>query len=144
MKIASPKIALPLSAALAAMLLAIPAGAQAPMVRVQPFQKPAVVLTPDEIAAFRTRIFNCWARPYAPTGEALSAVVLIRFKPDGGLDGAPKVTEVSAKDPTVAKMFADSAVRAVSRCAPFSQLPAEKYSAWREIEFRFVSDPPPR
>jgi len=35
------------------------------------------------------------------------------------------------------QVAAESAVRAVQRCAPFNFLPVAKYDAWKEVEINF-------
>lgn len=67
--------------------------------------------------------------------RGLAATVHIRFKPDGSLAGQPEIVN-SSSDPAF-PMLAESALRAVTKCAPFSFLPAEKYDVWKDIEVSF-------
>ena len=36
------------------------------------------------------------------------------------------------------QVSADNAIRAVLRCGPYDQLPAEKYDQWSEVQLRFT------
>jgi hypothetical protein len=93
-------------------------------------------LTVSELQALRGRLAHCWDLPVAARGvRGVVATLHIRFKPDGSLAGQPEVAN-SSNDPAF-PMLAASATRAVTKCAPFSFLPAEKYAAWKEIEVDF-------
>jgi outer membrane biosynthesis protein TonB len=93
-------------------------------------------LSQNEIDALRARIQQCWN---PPAGQAdareLTVLVRIQFKPDGSLATDPQLlTRVSAGYQQVA---AESALRAIRRCAPYSFMPAAKYDAWKDIEVNF-------
>jgi len=53
------------------------------------------------------------------------------------LSAAVAVTLFGLHQAPLFQAAAESAVRAVTRCAPFSFLPAAKYAAWREVEVVF-------
>jgi hypothetical protein len=59
----------------------------------------------------------------------------IHLKPDGSLAGAPVV--VNSSQSLLLSIAAQSAVRAVTKCAPFSFLPSAKYQAWQVMEIAF-------
>jgi len=93
-------------------------------------------LSQNEIDALRARIQQCWN---PPAGQAdareLTVLVRIQFKPDGSLAAPPQLmTRPSAGYQQVA---AESALRAIQRCAPYSFMPAAKYETWKDIEVNF-------
>jgi len=92
-------------------------------------------MTISEIDALRARISQCWSPPVAGLGAASTAVKLrLRLNPDGTLAGQPEL--VSASTSPVFHAAADSAVRAVWQCQPYS-LPATKYALWRDMILNF-------
>jgi colicin import membrane protein len=96
----------------------------------------AASLSQNEIDALRARIQQCWSPP-AGLAEArdLIVVVRIRFNQDGSLSADPTLTN-SGSHPTF-QVAAESALRAVRRCAPYSFMPIAKYDAWKDVEVTF-------
>ena len=93
-------------------------------------------LTSSETQRLMDRLAACWAAPAAAYKVSNLAVTLrVKFARDGSLTEPPKVLN-SNSDPRFAA-FAKSAVAALTKCAPFSFLPTEKYAAWQEIEVVF-------
>jgi len=88
-----------------------------------------------EIDALRARIAQCWSPPPGGLG-AEDIVVKLRLKlnEDGTLIGYPAVTN-SGSSPFF-QAAADSAVRAVYQCQPYS-LPSDKYALWRDMILNF-------
>lgn len=89
----------------------------------------------SEIDLLRRQISRCWNPPIGVQGaENLIVAIRISLRRDGTLSGAPEV------DGTVSggaeRVAAESALRAVRRCAPY-QLPPEKYDTWRDIRVTF-------
>ena len=83
----------------------------------------------------KTALARCWRVPGGGSaGETPVVTVKWFLRPDGSLDGEPRVVDRIASP--AAQAAADAAVRAVIVCAPFS-LPPDKYSAWREITWEF-------
>ncbi|MER8654384.1 MULTISPECIES: hypothetical protein [unclassified Mesorhizobium] len=81
------------------------------------------------------KLAGCWI---IPLGDELVATrVKISFNRDGSLAAPPKVLN-PATEPQ-GKKFNDSAVRAITRCAPFIGLAtyADSYQAWRETTVNF-------
>jgi len=93
-------------------------------------------LTQSEIDALRARIQQCW-NPPAGLAEArdLVVVVRIRFNTDGSLSADPTLSN-SGSHPTF-QVAAESALRAVRRCAPYSFMPIAKYDVWKDVEVTF-------
>lgn len=92
-------------------------------------------MTQNELDALRSRLASCWNIQLAPPDLAeLRVRVKMFLNPDGSLLQAPQVLEVGSSE--FARTAAESAIRAVRRCAPYD-LPAEKYDSWREINVTF-------
>lgn len=96
----------------------------------------AASLTQNEIDALRARIQQCW-NPPAGLADArdLIVVVRIRFNQDGSLSADPTLSNANAH-PTF-NIAAESALRAVRRCAPYSFMPVAKYEVWKDVEVTF-------
>lgn len=96
----------------------------------------AASLTQSEIDALRARIQQCW-NPPAGLADArdLIVVVRIRFNTDGSLSADPTLSN-SGAHPTF-QVAAESALRAVRRCAPYSFMPIAKYDVWKDVEVTF-------
>ena len=84
----------------------------------------------------RARIQQCW-NPPAGLADArdLIVVVRIRFNTDGSLSADPTLSN-SGSHPTF-QVAAESALRAVRRCAPYSFMPIAKYDVWKDVEVTF-------
>lgn len=93
-------------------------------------------LSQNEIDALRARIQQCWNPPAgAADARDLTVLVRIQFNRDGSLASEPRlITRPSAGYQQVA---AESALRAIRRCAPYSFMPPAKYDAWKDIEVNF-------
>jgi outer membrane biosynthesis protein TonB len=85
----------------------------------------------NEIDALRARIAQCWSPPPGGLG-AEQIVVKLRMKlnEDGTLVGYPTVAN-SGSSPFF-QAAADSAVRAVYQCQPYT-LPSDQYARWRDM-----------
>jgi hypothetical protein len=96
----------------------------------------AASLSQSEIDALRARIQQCW-NPPAGLADArdLIVVVRIRFNQDGSLSADPTLSN-SGSHPTF-QVAAESALRAVRRCAPYSFMPIAKYDVWKDVEVTF-------
>ncbi len=91
-------------------------------------------------AAIRKKIEDqCWNPPSgALDAGSLRVTVVMYLTPDGSLARTP-VAEDYARMAGAQKVAADSALRAVRMCAPYSDLnlPKEMYDQWREIKMNF-------
>ncbi len=96
----------------------------------------AASLSQNEIDALRARLKQCWEVP-AGLADARELVVTVHFqlKRDGSLGGEPRVTNRVAHPGF--QVAAESAIRAVHRCAPFTFLPVAKYDVWSDLEVNF-------
>jgi hypothetical protein len=89
----------------------------------------------NEIDALRARIAQCWNPP--PGGLGADAIIVklrLRLNEDGSLVGYPTVANIGSSP--FFQAAADSAVRAVFQCQPYS-LPSEKYAVWRDMILTF-------
>jgi hypothetical protein len=94
-----------------------------------------MIMSVNEIDALRARIAQCWSPPPGGLG-ADQIVVKLRLKlnEDGTLVGYPTVAN-SGSSPFF-QAAADSAVRAVYQCQPYS-LPSDKFALWRDMILNF-------
>jgi hypothetical protein len=92
-------------------------------------------LTQSELNTLMKRIANCWTLPQAAREMPDPVTVQVKLAKDGSLAAPPKVVN-SSPDPRFA-VAAKASVAALTRCAPFSFLPAAKYDAWKEIQIDF-------
>jgi colicin import membrane protein len=95
----------------------------------------AARLSQSEIDALRAQIQACWNPPIG-TQDAQSLIVKVRIalNQDGSLAAEPVLTN-RGNAPTF-QIAAESAMRAVRRCAPY-RMPIAKYDAWRDVEITF-------
>lgn len=93
-------------------------------------------LTQSEMDALRGAISKCWNVP-AGVADAPGLVVTVKMKlaQDGSIEGVPQVTSGGGGD-GVGRAAAESARRAVMRCAPYN-LPVDKYDSWSEVIVNF-------
>ncbi len=90
--------------------------------------------------AIRAQVTPCWNPPVGAEDAGKMTVVLrIRMRKDGTVIGLPDLvsqTGLTARNGTYGRAFAESARRAVVRCAPL-KLPANLYDYWSEFELNF-------
>ena len=95
--------------------------------------------TASLIAAIRAQIVPCWNPPIGGADAKKMTVLLgIQLAKDGSVIGRPTVLgQIGGNgNPGYAKAFADTAVRAVLRCAPL-KLPPDMFEAWKSFELNF-------
>ena len=131
--IARPWILLSCAAA-AATLLGVEPGSAQPSAT--PPAHPPVGLIAVDLQKLIARLTMCWDVPVAVRNSpSLAVTVRINLKRDGSLAAAPVV--VNSSQAPLFPVAARSAVRAVTKCAPFGFLPADQYELWRDIEVKF-------
>ena len=96
----------------------------------------AVQLSQSEMSALRNRLSSCW-RPPAGAAEVANLKVVIRvlFNPDGSVQGQPELVKASASP--YGPATAESAIRALLTCQPFTMLRPTTYEQWRDMEITF-------
>jgi hypothetical protein len=93
-------------------------------------------LSQSEIDALKSRLSQCWNPPAGIDASSKVYVVLrTLFKADGSLAANPVVVEGSAS--ALGPALAESAVRALLSCQPFTMLKPEHYDQWKDLELKF-------
>jgi hypothetical protein len=88
------------------------------------------------VQAIARKIKPRWQPPVGPEVEQITTYLRFRLNPDGSLAGRPEVirqTGVNDVNRAQAARHAENAVRAVQLAAPFDDLPAEYYNAWKLV-----------
>ena len=94
-----------------------------------------MTMSVNEIDALRARIAQCWSPPPGGLGaEQIVVKLRLKLNEDGTLVGYPTVAN-SGSSPFF-QAAADSAVRAVYQCQPYT-LPSDKYALWRDMILNF-------
>lgn len=92
------------------------------------------------IQAIRAQVAPCWNPPIGGADVKKMTVLLhIEVNRDGSIVGRPSVvsqTGVTGANQDYARAFAETARRAVLRCAPL-RLPANLYDLWKAVEINF-------
>ena len=96
----------------------------------------AAAMTQSELDALRAQISPCWSPPVG-AADASQLRVKIEFGLDrqGNVISGPEPFEFPANQFGLAAV--ESAMRAVRRCGPYSNLPQEKYDAWKRVRITF-------
>jgi outer membrane biosynthesis protein TonB len=93
-------------------------------------------LTQSEEDSLRSQVQRCWNIPAgAMDAENLRVSVRFTLDPSGALQGSPEIIAGGGSG-GVERAAAESARRAVARCAPYN-LPSDKYDAWAEVIVNF-------
>lgn len=93
-------------------------------------------LSQNEMDALRQKLGGCWSIPAGvDDAETLKVSVKFHLDPSGQLQDRPQVVKGGASSGP-GRTAAESAVRAVQKCAPFN-LPSDKYDTWSEIVVNF-------
>jgi len=84
---------------------------------------------------------QCWNVPAGAKGaEGLKVAVQVRLTPDGKIMGSPTVVDSGRMTMPGQEFFrtaAESALRAVRKCAPYDFLPKDQYDLWKNMEIIF-------
>jgi hypothetical protein len=88
-------------------------------------------------ALIRSKVERCWSIPAgAKQSDDLAVRIKIYLRPDGTLQRPPDLQDRSRLSDPFYRAAAESAERAIRRCAPY-ELPREQYELWRELIFTF-------
>ena len=83
-------------------------------------------------------IEKCWNPPAGvENAEDLRVVIGVDMNRDGSLASQPVLISPSGAISNLHQRAFDAARRAINRCAPFNDLPADKYETWKRIEMTF-------
>jgi outer membrane biosynthesis protein TonB len=101
---------------------------------------PVRPLTGDEMGAVVSKLMRLWHPNCGAEGGGRVVVrVAIHLTPDGGLARPPELLDrpvVDAAGP-VAQASAQRALSAVVQGEPYTELPRDRYAAWRDITVKF-------
>jgi hypothetical protein len=89
-------------------------------------------LAHDDIAAFRAHASSCTRLPPGMMDPDVAILLRISFKRDGTLASTPELLN-STISPDVLPLL-QSAVDALKRCQPFTELPPDKYKKWKTLD----------
>lgn len=96
--------------------------------------------TADLADALKSQIYRCWhpTTVGAPNANDLVVDLEMQLNADGSVANRPQLsaTTQAAMGNPYTRAAAEAAVRAVYECAPYN-LPAKRYSDWRDINLRF-------
>ena len=88
------------------------------------------------VQAIARKIKPHWEPPNGPDVEKITTFLRFRLNADGSLAGRPEMirqTGVNDTNRAQASRHAEQAIRAVQLAAPFDDLPAEYYEAWKLV-----------
>lgn len=98
---------------------------------------PTAKLSMSEIDAFKVQMQRCWSVP-AGAPEPIVVKIKVYLNQDGSIASPPELMDKSklVTGGSYYRAAADAALRAIRLCQPF-EMPAEKYTSWREIDLNF-------
>ena len=100
-------------------------------------------LTLSEVDALQSRMYQCWRiSADAKNPEELIVRVRVQLNENGTVKNASLLDKVriNTSRNEYLEIAAQRALRAVSKCAPYDFLPAEKYGVWKDMELSFRPD----
>ncbi|SEP60317.1 Cell division and transport-associated protein TolA [Faunimonas pinastri] len=98
--------------------------------------KQTASLSQSEVDALKSALYRCWNPPVAVREAGnLQVEIRIELQQNGQLAAAPQL--LSGGGDPVGQVAAESAMRAVEACAPYTMLPADKFESWHQIDFTF-------
>jgi len=98
-------------------------------------------LTMSWLGTLQKRISDCWVVPAGiRDAETMEIRLLVRFGPNGMLLARPELVEAPPASRSVhGPAFAESAIRAIEQCQPYSFLPPSEYKGgWDFIDMTFT------
>ena len=101
---------------------------------------PSLAPSMSERDAIVQQFIRCWNPPAGVKNDyALKVMVKATFNADGSLAGQPMLASGQSGMMSQAnfRAAADSALRAVARCAPLKNLDPSKHAGWGEMELTF-------
>lgn len=88
--------------------------------------------------SIKKQIESCWNPPAGNKDAARLKVLLnISFKQDGEVANVKIIDNNKYAGDDLYRAAADAAMRAVYKCSPLQDLPAEQYKTWQNLEFYF-------
>jgi hypothetical protein len=101
----------------------------------------AAKLSADDIAAFKQYVKTCWVAPTTNSDAKPTVVVRVSLGPNGRLRAEPDLVSISNASSSAEGLALVSSVKhALTRCQPYSVLPAGKYQDWKILDLNFSRD----
>ena len=96
-------------------------------------------LTMGWVGALQKRISDCWSVPAGiRDADAMEVRIQIRLGPNGMLQAPPELMEAPSGNQVTGLAFAQSAIRAIEQCQPYSFLPKAEYKGgWDFMDMTF-------
>jgi outer membrane biosynthesis protein TonB len=95
----------------------------------------AAQLSQSEIDALRTRLRQCWNPPVgASDASNLNVVFRVLFRRDGSIVNTALVGGTASESGPV---LAESAIRALLQCQPYTMLRPEHFDTWKDMQITF-------
>jgi colicin import membrane protein len=100
---------------------------------------PAQKMTMSWLPALVKRISDCWTVPAgARDADSMQVRIQVRLNSNGMLSAQPLLVEAPVGNPVVGVAFAQSAIRAIEQCQPYSFLPQAEYKGgWDYMDMTF-------
>lgn len=100
---------------------------------------PAQKMTMSWLPALVKHISNCWTVPAGVRdAESMQVRILVRLNTNGMLVGQPELVEAPSGNAVVGVAFAQSAIRAIEQCQPYTFLPQAEYKGgWDFMDMTF-------
>ena len=98
--------------------------------------QPANEIPGNVLMGVNTSIAKNWSMPYDPAVRGVTAKIHVELDRDGSIVGTPTV-EITGGTRAIRKRLTDSLLSAVRRSAPFTNLPKDKYGAWKTLTVNF-------
>jgi outer membrane biosynthesis protein TonB len=96
----------------------------------------AAHLSQSEIDALRARLRQCWNPPVGALDAAnMSVIFRVIFRRDGSIEQNPVLVQGPASQ--FGPAMAESALRALLQCQPYTMLKPEHYDQWKDMQITF-------
>src|SRR5262249_55444402 len=97
-------------------------------------------MTMGWLPALVKRVSDCWAVPAGVRdADTMQVRILVRLGTNGMLLAPPELVEAPSGNPVVGVAFAQSAIRAIEQCQPYSFLPQAEYKGgWDFMDMTFT------
>lgn len=102
----------------------------------------AAKLSMSWVGALQARIRQCWNVPAGVRdAENIEIQVYFELRKDGSVQGVPMTRSVRGAAASFGPAIAESAIRAIQQCQPYSFLPQSEYAGgWDRLDITFSSN----
>lgn len=99
------------------------------------------LIVEEIVSSIRSKLTECWNMPIGATNKKkFSVKINLLLSDQGEVVMADVVDNHSYQKNSLFRAVTDSAMRAVYKCSPFTNLPSEHYHIWREVALDFIAD----